>query len=48
MPFGLKKAGAVYCRLVARVMADLGLEGVVHYLDDKTVHTVEVDEHLEV
>ena len=26
MPFGLKNAGTVYCRLVAQIMADLGLE----------------------
>ena len=48
MPFGLKNAGAVYCRLVANIMADLGLESVAYYLDDVLIHTRELDEHLDV
>ena len=46
MPFGLKNAGAVYCRLVAKIMQDLGLHSVVHYLDDILIHTGGVDEHI--
>ena len=47
MPFGLRNAGPVYCRLVSKVMADLGLASVVHYLDDILIHTVGMDEHME-
>ena len=47
MPFGLKNAGAVYCRLVAKIMQDLGLHSVVHYLDDILIHTRGVDEHID-
>ena len=34
MPFGLKNAGVVYCRLVAQIMDNLGLQLVAHYFDD--------------
>ena len=47
MPFGLRNAGAVYCRLVAQIMDNLGLESVAHFLDDILIHTAEVEEHLE-
>ena len=47
MPFGLKNAGAVYCRLVAQIMDNLGLQSVAHYLDDILIHTAEVNEHLD-
>ena len=47
MPFGLKNAGAVYCRLVAKIMQDLGLQSVVHYLDNILIHTKGVDEHID-
>ena len=47
MPFGLKNAGAVYCRLVAQIMADLGLELVLFYLDDVLIHTCGMEEHLD-
>ena len=46
LPFGLKNAGAVYCRLVAQIMDNLGLQSVAHYLDDVLIHTAEVHEHL--
>ena len=47
MPFGLRNAGAVYCRLVAQIMDNLGLQSVAHYLDDILIHTAEVEEHLD-
>ena len=47
MPFGLKNASAMYCRLVAQIMDNLGLQSVAHYLDDILIHTTEVDEHLD-
>jgi len=47
MPFGLKNAGAVYCRLVASIMADLGLDSVAYYLDDVLIHTNDMNEHLD-
>ena len=40
--------GAVYCRLVANIMADLGLDSVACYLDNVLIHTREMDEHLNV
>ena len=46
MPFGLRNARAVYCRLVAQIMDDLGLQSVSHYHDDILIHTAEVEEHL--
>ena len=39
MPFGLRNAGAVYSRLVAQIMDNLGLQSVAHYLDDILIHT---------
>ena len=45
MPFGLRNAGAVYCRLVAQIMDNLGLESVAHYLDEFLIHTAEVEGH---
>ena len=47
MPFGLKNAGPVHFRLVARIMQDLGLQLVIHYLDDIFIHTGELEEHVD-
>ena len=47
MPCGLKYAGAAYCPLVAKIMQDLGLQSVVHYLADILIHTKGVDEHID-
>ena len=47
MPFGLKNAGAVYCRLVAQIMDSLGLQSVAHYLDVVLIHTADVNEHID-
>ena len=47
MPFGLKNAGSVYCRLVAQIMDSLGLQSVAHYLDDVLIHTADVNEHID-
>merc|ERR1711923_373318 len=47
MPFGLKNAGAMYCRLVKQLLDQLKLEGRVSaYLDDILVHTKTKEEHL--
>ena len=47
MPFGLKNAGAVYCRLVKELLDRLKLDGQVSaYLDDILVHTKTEEEHL--
>ena len=46
MPFGLRNAGAAYCRLVQSLVDTLGCEGVLAYLDDILLHTWEVDEHI--
>ena len=42
-----RNAGAVYCRLVAQIMDNLGLLFVAHYLDDILIHTAKVEEHLD-
>ena len=47
MPFGLKNAGAVYCRLVAQIMDNLGIQSVAYYLDDIFIHTAKVDKQLD-
>ena len=47
MPFGLKNAGAMYCRLVKQLLDRLQLEGKVSaYLDNILVHTKTEEEHL--
>ena len=46
MPFGLKNAGAAYCRLVQRMIDMLGVEGVLAYLDDLLIHTEDLETHL--
>ena len=45
LPFGLKNAGAAYCRLVSRLIEMLGVEGLLAYLDDLLLHTQDVDSH---
>ena len=45
LPFGLKNAGAAYCRLVSRLIEMLGVEGLLAYLDDLLLHTHYVDSH---
>ena len=45
MLFGLRNARAVYCQLVAQIMANLRLKSVVHYLDNILNHSVGMDEH---
>ena len=37
MFYGLCIAGAVYCQVVAQIMANLGLELVVHFLDHQII-----------
>ena len=46
MPFGLKNAGAAYCRLVQKIIDMLGVEGVLAYLDDLLIHTDDLETHL--
>ena len=47
MPFGLRNAGAMYCRLVKQLLDRLKLEKMVSaYLDDILVHTRTEGEHL--
>ena len=38
MPFGLKNAGASYCRFVQRMVDILGVPGIVANLDHVLVH----------
>ena len=41
MPFGLKNAGASYCRFVQRLVDILGVPGIVAYLDDVLIHSAD-------
>ena len=45
MPFGLKNAGATYCRFVQRLVDILGSRGIVAYLGDVLVHTEDLESH---
>ena len=42
LPFGLKNAGASYCRLVSKLIDMLGVEGLLAYLDDLRLHSQDV------
>ena len=46
LPFGLKNAGAAYCRLVQRMIDMLGVEGILAYLDDLLIHSRDAETHL--
>ena len=46
LPFGLKNAGASYCRLVSKLIEMLGVEGLLAYLDDILLHTQDASSHL--
>ncbi len=46
MPFGLRNAGASYCRFVQRLVDVLGVPGIVAYLDDVLVHSEDLDTHV--
>jgi hypothetical protein len=43
LPFGLKNAPSVFCRLISGILE--GLEGVVVYVDDLLVYADSVEEH---
>ena len=47
LPFGLKNSGAVYSRMISTLVDQLGLPGVIHYLDDILVHSKSFEEHVE-
>ena len=47
MPFGLKNAGAAYCRLVQALVDDLADPGIAAYLDDIIVHSADPDRHVD-
>ena len=44
--FGLKNAGASYCRLVSKLIEMLGVEELLAYLGDLLLHTQDVDSYL--
>ena len=46
MPFGLKNAGASYCRFVQRLVDILGVPGIVAYLDDVLIYSADLDTHV--
>ena len=43
MPFGLRNAGAAYCRLVQAVVDEINDPGISAYLDDVIPHTGDPD-----
>ena len=47
MPFGLKNAGAKYCRIVQSLVDSLEVDGVLAYLDDLLLHTADIDTHID-
>ena len=46
MPFGLKNADAMYCRLVLKFIKLLEVEGFLAYLDDIFLHSQDANSHL--
>ena len=46
MPFGLRNAGAKYCRIVQSLVDSLDVEGVLAYLDDLLLHTPDIESHI--
>ena len=47
MPFGLRNAGAKYCRIVQSLVDSLEMEGVLAYLDDLLLHTADIETHID-
>ena len=47
MPFGLRNAGAAYCRLVQAVKDEINNPGRSAYLDDVILHTGDPDTHVD-
>ena len=47
MPFGLKTAGAVFTRVMRRLLERVGDPNIQNFIDDIIVATVEWDQHLE-
>ena len=47
MPFGLRNAGAAYCRLVQAFMDEINDPGLSAYLDDVILHTGDPDAHVD-
>ena len=47
MPFGLRNAGAKYCRIVQSLVDSLDVEGVLAYLDDLLLHTPDLETHID-
>ena len=47
MPFGLKNAGAAYCRLVQAVVDEINDPGLSAYLDDIILHTGDPEAHVD-
>ena len=46
MPFGLKNAGATYCRFVQILVDILGVPGIVAYLDDFLIHSADLNSYV--
>ena len=47
MPFGLRNAGAKYCRIVQSLVDSLEVEGVLAYLYDILLHTADIETHID-
>ncbi|WP_416879588.1 reverse transcriptase domain-containing protein, partial [Litorimonas sp.] len=48
MPMGARNSGATYCRMVSRLLADMGTDAIQAYVDDLLVYTTGIPQHLEV
>ena len=47
MPFGLKNAGAAYCRYASQVFAGLRWQNLLSYVDDQLVFSMTFEDHIE-
>ena len=47
MPFGLKNAGAAYCRYAARVFAGLRWQNLLSYVDDQLIFSMTFEDHID-
>ena len=47
MPFGLKNARSIYCRMVDRMLRKLPPGFCLAYLDDVLIYSTDVDTHLQ-
>ena len=47
MLFGLRNAGAKYCRIVQSLVDSLEMDGVLAYLDNLLLHAADIETHID-